>query len=177
MCKNETTELQHNRAVRTIELWATDHKLISCLEAEVEWAWPHLPSVLPLFIAPLHSRPSQTYFYFTVKYILGSFQRVHHYVSPSLGIVNYNSNFEHILLGLGETYDEIVLERKDFSTGDYVQSSALTITFLYSNLYSVHVGTYRNCRCANTGQHRFKVRTNGVNTSYYDFSTVRLRGE
>ena len=100
-----------------------------------------------------------------------------HHVIPRLGIANYNSQFEHILLGVGETYDEIVLERKDFSTGDYVRSNALTDSFLSSNVYFVHSGIYSNCRCANTGQHRFKVRTNGVNTSYFDFLTLRLRGE
>ena len=116
---------------------------------------------------------SQLFFYF----FLGLYEHVYHQGSSSQYIADYNSNFDFFILGLGEIYDEILLEKKDFLTGEYVRSDAQMLNGYSSNFYVVHIGTYSNCRCAETGQHRFKVRTNGVNISYYDFPTLRLRGE
>lgn len=102
---------------------------------------------------------------------------MHHQGSSSLFIADYNSSFYFLILGLGEIYDEILLEKKDFLTGEYVRSDAQMRNGYFSNFYVLHFGIYSNCRCSETGQHRFKVRTNGVNISYYDFPTLRLRGE
>ena len=102
---------------------------------------------------------------------------MHHQGSSSQYIADYNSNFNFLILGLGEIYDEILLEKKDFLTGEYVRSDARMVNGYISNFYVAHYGIYGNCRCAETGKHRFKVRTNGVNISYYDFPTLRLRGE
>ena len=120
---------------------------------------------------------SKIYFHSVFQYLLGSFHYVAHYGSSSQYVTNYDSTFQFTLLGLGETYDEILLERKDLLTGDYVRSNAVMIDILFSNLYFVHAGQYFNCRCAETGQHRFKIRTNGVNISYYDFPILRLRSK
>jgi hypothetical protein len=102
---------------------------------------------------------------------------VHHQGSSNQFIADYDSKYQFSLLGLGEAYDEVSLERKDRLTGQFVRSEALMDDGLYSQFYIIFVGVYDKCRCVQTGQHRFKVRTNGVNISYYDLSTLRLKGE
>ena len=74
-------------------------------------------------------------------------------------------------------YDEISLQRKYWLTGQYVPSEAKIDDGLFENFYITFTGVYDKCRCAQTGQHRFKVRTNGVNISYHDFETLRLTRE
>ncbi|CAB4025155.1 protocadherin Fat 4-like, partial [Paramuricea clavata] len=98
-----------------------------------------------------------------------------HQGSSSQLIADYDSKYEFSLLGLGEAYNEVSLERKNWLTGQYAQSSAQMNSGSFENFYISFTGVYDKCRCAQTGRHRFKVRTNGVNISYYDFETLRLR--
>jgi hypothetical protein len=102
---------------------------------------------------------------------------VRHQGSSSQLIADYDSKYEFSLLGLGEAYNEVSLERKNWLTGQYAQSEAQMNNGSFENFYISFTGVYDKCRCAQTGQHRFKVRTNQVNISYYDFETLRLRGE
>ena len=116
-------------------------------------------------------------FHFNFKCCSGTFKYQIHVSSSSQLIADYDVRYWFSLLGLGEIYDEIYLEKKDWLTEQYVRSEALMVNELWNDFYFIFFGVYDKCKCAHTGQHRFKVRTNGVNISYYDFGTLRLRGE
>jgi hypothetical protein len=107
----------------------------------------------------------------------GWFEYVHKQGSSSSMTVDYDERFQFILLGLGEAYEEIALEKKDWLTGDYVRSSAEITNGLFRNFYTLFIGEYAKCRCSETGQHRFKVTTSTNVSDIHDFGTLRLKGE
>ena len=93
-------------------------------------------------------------------------------------IAGYDERFRFLLIGLGESYEEILLEKKDWLTGQHVRSEAKISEGLYEYFYIAFIGEYAKCRCAETGQHHFIVKTNAGNISnIYNFGTLRLKGE
>ena len=93
-------------------------------------------------------------------------------------IASYDESYWFLLFGLGESYEEILLEKKDWLTGQHVRSEAKVSPALYRYFYIAFFGEYAKCRCAQTGQHHFIVKTNAENISHiYDFGTLKLRGE
>ena len=58
-----------------------------------------------------------------------------------------------------------------------MRSEAQVTNGLYENFYIAFTGVYDKCRCAQTGEHRFKIRTDGENISYRNFEILRLTRE
>ena len=109
--------------------------------------------------------------------VLGTFQIQYSLSSSSEYTIGYDLLFYFAIIGLGEEYDEIILERKDWSTEVYEKSGAQMVDNFISNFYIGFFGIYTQSRCAKTGQHRFKIRTNGVTISYFVFPIFRLNSK
>ncbi|XP_028402439.1 uncharacterized protein LOC114525371 isoform X2 [Dendronephthya gigantea] len=107
--------------------------------------------------------------------IQGYFEAVATSSSSSEYIANFDSSFVFFLIGLGEAFDEFIFERKDWSTGQYVRSSARAGQGWTLQFFAVLFGVYDKCRCAHTGQHSFSVRTDGTSKRYLFPKTLRLK--